>query len=175
MNDKVSMEMFADISTCGQYRWSLERIWEERLPRATWVMLNPSTANAFEDDPTIRRCVNFSRRIGCGSLIVVNLFPYRATSPADCRFWMDDHPDYHKMMGINAAIIQQRAVSSKYIIAGWGAAQWIHDGVEDRTLSLFNDDVYCFGVTKAGAPKHPLYLPSAAPLMLYRQGRGDAA
>lgn len=172
---KETTEMFADISTCGRYRWSLERIWDWSLPRATWIMLNPSTADAFEDDPTIRRCINFSKRIGCGKLIVVNLFPIRATSPADCRYWMDDDMDYVKMMAVNAAVVKRRAVHSKFVIAGWGAAQWIHDGVEDRMLSLFDDDIYCFGTTKSGAPKHPLYLPASAPLTIYRQGRGDAA
>ena len=56
----------AIISACGQYRYHLWRRWDELLPTMVWVMLNPSTADATEDDPTIRRCIGFAKREGCG-------------------------------------------------------------------------------------------------------------
>src|ERR1700677_1476546 len=72
----------AMISPCEKYRYRLERFWGpgHALP---FVMLNPSTADANIDDPTIRRCMGFSRREGAGGIIVVNLFAYRATEPSD--------------------------------------------------------------------------------------------
>jgi len=72
----------AVISPCGLYRYSLTRTWSAALP-LPFVMLNPSTADADIDDPTIRRCMAFARREHAGGIIVANVFAYRATSPAD--------------------------------------------------------------------------------------------
>ena len=83
------MKKGATISECGLYRYSLTRVWDDVLPMCIFVMLNPSTADADIDDPTIRRCINFAKREGCGSLMVVNLFAYRATSPADMKAAVD--------------------------------------------------------------------------------------
>ena len=74
----------AVISQDGLYRYHLERRWSD-APFLTFVMLNPSTADAEIDDPTIRRCVGFSKREGAGGIAVVNLYAFRATSPADLR------------------------------------------------------------------------------------------
>lgn len=73
-------EQSATISECGRYRYRLTRRFADG-PCATFVMLNPSTADETIDDPTIRRCRNFAIREGCGGLVVVNLFAYRATDP----------------------------------------------------------------------------------------------
>src|SRR5262245_19133112 len=69
------------ISPCGLYRYWLTRTWDNSLRRVCWVMLNPSTADAEQDDPTIRRCVGFARSWGAGGIIVVNLFAFRASDP----------------------------------------------------------------------------------------------
>lgn len=74
----------AVISECGKFRYRLGRRWSEG-PTLLYVMLNPSTANADEDDATIRRCIGFAQRGGFGALEVVNLYAYRATKPADMR------------------------------------------------------------------------------------------
>jgi hypothetical protein len=71
----------AVISDCQQYRYSLTRVWAENAPRACFIMLNPSIADATINDPTIRRCIGFAIEMGCGSLEVVNLFAFRATDP----------------------------------------------------------------------------------------------
>lgn len=78
----LAVERFADISDCGRYRWRLSRRWDDG-PQACFVMLNPSTADGLDDDPTVRRCVRFARGWGYGELVVVNLFPYRATDPGE--------------------------------------------------------------------------------------------
>ena len=76
------MKSDAVISDCGKYRYRLTRKWGYGRP-CGFIMLNPSTADALHDDPTIRRCVGFAKAWGCGALIVVNLFAVRATSPRE--------------------------------------------------------------------------------------------
>lgn len=82
------MEKSAIISPCGQYRYRLERAWDRSFPAAVFVCLNPSIADATLDDPTLRKCVGFARRWGCGHLVLVNLFALRATDPRE----MKRHP-----------------------------------------------------------------------------------
>lgn len=72
----------ASISECGTYRWTLQRRWAAG-ERVCWIMLNPSTADAERDDPTVLRCMAFSRSWGYGGLIVVNLYPFRSSKPAE--------------------------------------------------------------------------------------------
>src|SRR3954454_15761859 len=98
----LSLEQNAVISACGRYRYLLSRQVGPGLRTATFIMLNPSTADATNDDPTIRRCIGFARQWGCGRLAVLNLFAVRATDPAEMkraddpvgpenRDWFDRH------------------------------------------------------------------------------------
>lgn len=64
-----------------RYRYSLTRCWDVMGSRMTFIMLNPSTADTYQNDSTITRCMNFARKCGFGSLEVVNLFTYRSTDP----------------------------------------------------------------------------------------------
>jgi hypothetical protein len=76
------IERAAVISDCGLYRYMLRRAWDYERMRALVCMLNPSTADAEIDDPTIRSCVRLLRALGFGSVEIVNLFAFRATQPA---------------------------------------------------------------------------------------------
>ena len=69
----------ATISDCGKYRYWLTRIWNDSKLKILWIMLNPSTADENEDDPTIRRCIGFAKQWGYGGICVANLYAYRAT------------------------------------------------------------------------------------------------
>ena len=82
------MDDSAVVSQCGAYRWHLTRLVDNNIfqgGRLLFVMLNPSTADAETDDPTLRRCIGYSRAWGYGGLAVVNLFGLRTTDPRELR------------------------------------------------------------------------------------------
>lgn len=159
----------AKLSDCGTYRYWLERRWGDTAPMV-FVMLNPSTADATEDDPTIRRCRSFAEREGAGGLIVVNLFALRATNPAELQKH-DEPVGPDNVQNVGQALLLA-AITRGYVVCAWGA----HDMAtrEARRLRRRASDccveLRCLGLTKAGAPRHPLYLKSDAPLVPYSSG-----
>ena len=150
----------AQISTCGRYRYILERFWsgEHALP---FVMLNPSTADADLDDPTIRRCMGFARRQGAGGIIVANLYAFRATKPAD--LWKAKDPEGPGNDAALSAIAKWSATAGVPIVCAWGA----HGGNSNRPIALMQAEharLVCLGKTKDGKPRHPLYVKGDQPL-----------
>lgn len=153
----------AVLSPDGLYRYALEREWprtllDRDLGRVLFVMLNPSTADGLRDDPTVRRCVDFAQRWGYSSLTVVNLFAWRATDPRELALVPDPvGPD-------NDAWIRARATVADRVVAAWGARGDLlaRDRVVLELLRGLGHDVRCLGVTRAGMPRHPLYLPGKA-------------
>ena len=115
MSDKDNNLRRAKLSRCGTYRYTLERTWDKSLPTCVFVLLNPSTADATDDDNTIRRGMAFSRAWGCGRCIFVNLFAYRTP-----------HPKELKATGCpigpkNDRWITHWAKRAKILVAAWGA------------------------------------------------------
>ncbi len=156
----IEPEGDAVISPCGVYRYSLARRWEPDGTTALWVMLNPSTADATTNDPTIRRVVGFSRRWGLAAAVVVNLFALRATNPVELRAVSNPvgpECDEHILGALSVA---------DAVIAAWGA---VHPHLREREAAvkeLLADNasvVECLGVTKNGSPRHPLYQPAGQP------------
>lgn len=152
----------AYISDDGVYRYNLVRDWagDPDSRGMLFVMLNPSTADAVEDDPTIRRCINFAKREGCGYLEVVNLFAFRATEPANMK--AADDPIGPE----NDIVIRQALDDADVVVCGWGA-HGSFNGRDKEVVALIRDsghDALALGVTKAGQPRHPLYLKNDAPL-----------
>lgn len=153
----------AILSPCGQYRYHLWRRWDESLPTMVWVMLNPSTADATEDDPTIRRCIGFAKREGCGGISVRNVFALRATNPAELAL----HPDPFGPEN-ERYLTSARNVSLMTILAlGWGAkmpCKILRNYYRQAEILIAIQSPKCFGLTKDGDPRHPLYLRANAPL-----------
>ena len=155
----------AEISECGRYRWWLRRswqLWNDMGEHVTgkgvccFVMLNPSTADALQDDPTIRRCIDFARRWQYDTLVVRNLFAYRATDPKELL-----NPNVDVVGGNRAEIELTTALTANMVIAAWGAGAPFGRG--ERVLKLWRDtfpkkEIYCLGKTKNGHPRHPLYV-----------------
>lgn len=142
----------AIIDPTGTYRYSLWRIWDHSLPKVVFVMLNPSTADHKEDDPTIRRCIGFSKDWGFGSLEVINLFAFRATNPYELKKCADPiGPE-------NDAYIRKALENRPRVIAAWGTKGGI-DGRDRQVAKMLQPHLpLCLGTSKDGHPKHPLYI-----------------
>jgi hypothetical protein len=150
-------------STAREYRYLLTRIWDPTVKPVVFLMLNPSTADALEDDPTSRRCTGFARREGAGGLVVVNLFGLRSTDPRALRH--HDDP-----VGRHTDVFVRQAVSvSSTVVCAWGAAGVTGDRSRKVTQDLagLGVSLQCLGRTSTGQPRHPLYLPSGAVLEPY--------
>lgn len=140
----------AVISSCGQYRYVLSREIGSFGLDVVFVMLNPSTADATLNDPTIRRCMDFARQFGAKQLTVVNLFALRATDPKVLR----SHPD--PVGPENDKYIDAAISSADLSIAAWGT-HGVLNGRESEVAGRY-PNLRCLGITKDGHPKHPLYL-----------------
>lgn len=145
------------------HRYLLTRIWDPAVKPAVYVMLNPSTADALEDDPTIRRCTSFARRQGAGGLIVVNLFALRSKDPRA----LLAHPD--PVGRHNDRFIRQAVAMGDPVICAWGAAPIAGERGREVAVQLAGRGVAlrCLGTTALGQPRHPLYLPGNAVLEAY--------
>ncbi len=127
----------------------------------THYRLNPSTADEFQDDPTVRRCKDFARREGCGGLVMTNIFAFRDTDPKG--MLKHDKPIgekcWHGMQEyeINDVRLFESYFRCRVHIAAWGV-HGSHMGRGRRVAKLFPFPIQCLGITKDGHPKHPLYL-----------------
>ncbi|MGB5085812.1 MAG: DUF1643 domain-containing protein [Methylocystis silviterrae] len=156
------IERAAVISKCGAYRYSLTRRWSD-ASLLTFVMLNPSTADAKEDDPTIRRCIGFARREGAGGLIVANLYALRSSAPE--ALWSARDPIGPKNRRTLVGLAAQAFDQSCPIVCAWGALA--RKDQSDETVRMFHAlgaRLACLGRTQRGAPRHPLYIHADQPL-----------
>lgn len=150
--------MTAEFSECGTYRYVLTRQLSTPLRwvrPALFIMLNPSTADAVNNDPTIRRCISFAEREACTTLTVVNLFALRATDPKELKKHADPVGPLNDKF-IEAQITKHRM--GGIIVAAWGA----HPMAKERADWFFRNysGIKCLGTTNNGSPRHPLYVKS---------------
>jgi hypothetical protein len=154
----------AAFSRDGRYRYRLWRRWDRSRPAIAFCMLNPSTADARRDDPTIRRCIGFARHWGYGGIEVVNIFALRATDPRALRSARDP-------VGPRNDAFMRRAAARSPVVIAWG----VHGALRDResaALKLFGarSRLLALGRTRSGAPRHPLYLRRDAEATEYVSG-----
>jgi hypothetical protein len=157
------MESLALMSKCGSYRYWLKRVWSSHEKLACFVMLNPSTADASEDDPTIRRCIGFAKREGATGLVVVNLFALRSTDPTNLKSAKDPvGPDNlgHMDYVLNSV--------KGPIICAWGAMPFAAEKAAAFAEKYEGLDLLCLGQTANGSPRHPLYIRKNEPLKPWR-------
>jgi len=146
-------------SPCRRYRYTLSRSINTGGKQVLFVMLNPSTADEVQNDPTIRRCIRFAQREGGSILNVVNLFAWRSTDPGVLGEVLDPiGPD-------NDRHIVEAATKSSLIVCAWGVhGAFMQRGKAVQQL-LADRPLYALGFTKDGAPRHPLYVKGDAPLV----------
>lgn len=152
----------ATFSVCGRYRLALRRSWfpERGAGHVLWVMLNPSTASAEVDDPTIRKCQKFARTWGYDGIVVANIFALRATKPEE----MLAHPE---PIGDGNNLVLESLLMAEGIglaMAAWGV-HGAHRGRGQEVVSMAASagrELHVLGLTKEGHPRHPLYVPDAA-------------
>lgn len=138
-------------SPCETYRYGLGRQWEAQRPPVLFVMLNPSTATELRNDPTIERCERRARAMGFGGVMIANLFAFRATQPADLKRAADP------VGPLNDAVVQQWHALSGKTVAAWGV-HGAHLNRAETFTDLLPGPLFHLGLTKAGHPRHPLYV-----------------
>ena len=149
--DAPSTAIYSD---CEKYRYSLTRIWDPDGRKALFVMLNPSTATEVQNDPTVERCERRARALGFGAFCVTNIFAWRDTDPRAMRAAKDP------VGPANDAAILDGAAWADTIVAAWGTHGEHLDrgGAVETLLREAGHSLMHLGLSKAGHPKHPLYI-----------------
>lgn len=157
----------ATFSPCERYRYDLRRVWDTSKPTLAVIGLNPSTADEINNDPTVTRCIVRANMLGYGSLIMLNIFAFRATDP-EVMLAVDDPigPDN------DDAIRHHCYLHADTILAAWGC-HGLHrsrhvEVTKMITMPPVSRMLNCLGVNKNGQPKHPLYVSYETPLQVFK-------
>lgn len=165
----------AEISQCGQYRYFLSRWWNARMSGrcVTFIGVNPSTADANEDDHTIRKMVGFAARWGFDGVVVGNLFAHRSTDVRELAAAQNPTgPD-------NDGWLMDAMNLANLVIPCWGSSDKLPKQLRDRIYevkSIIGDTkspVKCFGYTASGDPMHPLMLGYSTELVPFQLTTGS--
>lgn len=153
-----------------RYRYRLDRDLDslnvDRDRRIVFVMLNPSTADENDNDPTVERCERRARRLGYGGFSVVNLFAYRSTDPQELK--RVEHPIGPE----NDAVILATCRTADTVVVAWGNTH-AKLGLGTRSLHVIallqsaSIPLFCLGTNSDNSPKHPLYLRNDQPLVRF--------
>lgn len=144
----------AHYSDCERYRYALSRTWDTAGKHVLFVMLNPSTATEVQNDPTVERCERRARALGFGSFTVTNIFAWRDTDPRAMKAAADP------VGPANDQTIKEACSDADQIIAAWGThGAFLNRGAAvEALLRDHGKPIYHLGLSKAGHPKHPLYI-----------------
>lgn len=149
--DTASTAVYSD---CERYRYALTRIWDEGGQKVAFVMLNPSTATEVQNDPTVERCERRARALGFGAFRVCNIFAWRDTDPFQMR--KAEEP----VGPANDDTIAEACTWGDMVVCAWGT-HGVHRARGPAVEKLMRDTgapLYHLGLSKAGHPKHPLYI-----------------
>ena len=149
--DAASVAVYSD---CERYRYMLTRVWVPEGRKALFIMLNPSTATEVQNDPTVERCERRARALGFGAFRVLNIFAWRDTDPKAMRAAEDP------VGPGNDAAIQQSLAWADQVICAWGThgAHLNRGPAVEALLRQAGVALFHLGLSKAGHPKHPLYI-----------------
>ncbi len=146
----------AEFSIDKKERYSLKREWDKSKNKILYIMLNPSLADDKNDDPTIRRLINFTKKFNYGGFLVGNIFTTITPNPKelDKSKGMSDK-NFEELIKLINKVDQ--------IVYAWGSSI-----EEPQLLKKLVLNPKCFGKNLNGTPKHPLYLPSQTKLINFR-------
>lgn len=156
----------AEISECGRYRSYLAREWGDLVRYALWIGMNPSTADAEFDDPTVRKEWQITRRLGYGAYYKANCMDYRATKPADLLA-----PGVVACTPGNIPAVLRMAEGAALVVAAWGKPpkrMQVHVNMMAMALRAAGIDLWCMDTNTDGSPRHPLFLPLDTPLVRWK-------
>lgn len=154
-----------------KYRYSLKREWDSAKDKVVFILLNPSLADDKEDDRTTKRCINFAKKFGYGSLEIVNLFAYITPYYKEIK----DLDKGEAIGGENRNYLIRALNSASKIIAAWGENGTIHQRHKEIEELLNGYDIDCLGDTnRDGYPRHPLYLSNEVELVPYKRPKRKA-
>ena len=152
----------AEFDPSGKYRYTLTRTWRRDLGRVVFVMLNPSTADHMKNDPTVTRCIGFAIDHDFGSLVVINLYAYRATDPKEL-----NKKKVKPIGNMNDEWTIREAACADMVVAAWGVNPMASQRAARVVELLSPRTLHCLRTTKAGAPKHPLYVPKVTRFQIW--------
>ena len=139
----------AEFSPCGKYRYKLWRIWDDKLPKAMCIGLNPSTANVNKNDNTIDILIRVLKHLGYGGFYMMNLFAIISSKP-EVLLTCDDP------LGDNDAKLREVSAICKDVIVCWGAFEQAENRIKEVLPNY--PDAKCFGFNKNGTPWHPRFI-----------------
>jgi hypothetical protein len=149
----------AIFSECGKYRYVLSRIWNRNAPLVQCIGLNPSTANAEDDDPTIKSLTRILTNAGFGGFHMTNLFALISPYPEDLRSCPDP-------LKLNDTYLFPLMLTVDTVIVCWGNFKQAE--YRKKTVLKKINHAQCFGQNANGSPKHPLYLKSDTKIVTYK-------
>ncbi|MGB0514467.1 MAG: DUF1643 domain-containing protein [Wenzhouxiangellaceae bacterium] len=158
------MRSGAHFSRCRRFRYALWREWDATRPVVMMIGLNPSTADATRNDPTIRRCIGFARDWGYGAVWVTNLFAFRATDPTDLKAAPDPVGPRNDLW------LRRTARRADALVAAWGNDGAMR-GRSERVRAMFGARLHVIRINASGEPAHPLYLPKRLQPVLWNESR----
>jgi hypothetical protein len=157
----------ATFSRCRRWRYLLWRRWDEAKPAANFLMLNPSTADEFQLDPSCTRARNYAERWGFGAVIITNIFGWRSTDPAQLRLVKNPVG-----RGNDRAILKA-AHEAKLVVCAWGN-HGLHLSRSQRVIALLREQripLNFLKMNEQGEPAHPLYLPGSLKPTRWKRGQ----
>lgn len=149
-----------------KYRYILWRVFDPSLPRVNFIGLNPSTADEFQDDHTIRRCMRFASDWGYGGFYMTNLFAFRSTYPSELLKQPEPIGPENDMW------LAAARDSCAMVICCWGGV--IHQTCLAGRAGFVSAHLrlkYHLGLTGSGYPRHPSRLPNGVCPIEWRAAR----
>lgn len=154
------MKKDASISEDLKYRYMLSRIWNKDKKIIMFVWLNPSIADDKINDPTITRCINFTKDWWYWGFYMTNLFAYRATEPKNMKnsespIWIEN--DFY---------IEKYYNKVDLVVCMW----WNNWNFKNRSKEFTNKfkwKLHYLELNKSWEPKHLLYSKSELRPKLY--------